>query len=544
MPVAGLKKNSDFKKMIPADVGCVCSYCPVASAVGTRVLLDGGNAVDAAVATGLALAVTYPQAGNLGGGGFMLIKAPGLAPQFLDYRETAPMNVTPSLFLNNGKPSEATVTGPLSVAVPGTVAGLAEALRRFGSWAWDRVIASVIDLADHGIWITNRQARYISIYNQQLRQYDSTAQAFFQISRLRPGDLFRQPDLAKTLRQLADKGPQEFYSGKIGQKIAQELQKHGGVMTEEDMATYSLAWRAPLERKFGNKRIVSVGLPSGGGLVVLNSLGLAEAAGLADTERRSVERYELLARAFRVAFKNRSTHAGDPDIVTPDVLEEGRLLAEGPYTATSLAEFEHEFGLCESAPPTVGDMPPRNTTHFCAMDSSGLTVSNTYSLNTLFGSKFVCDGTGVLMNNTIDDFGIAPGVLNWYMLFEGANNFLTPKARPVGSMAPTLVLDENDRCEIAIGASGGPRIPSLVAQVLVGMIVDHLPLSEAMEAGRVHHQYLPREIHLEESVGWDMGAALESRGYPVAMFPRLGIGAGIHYSVEEKAFQATLDNRF
>tara|TARA_R110002096_G_scaffold436100_1_gene667699 strand:- start:63491 stop:65128 length:1638 start_codon:yes stop_codon:yes gene_type:complete len=545
MPTQGLKKGNAFKAMIPAAVGCVCSYCPVASAVGTRVLQDGGNAVDAAVATGLALAITYPQAGNLGGGGFMIVKAPGKDAEFLDYRESAPMKVEPSMFLTKeGQTSEATVTGPLSVAVPGTVAGLAAALEKYGNKSWDRIVSSVLELAEQGIWITNRQARYLSVYRSQLRQFESTAKAFFHLNELRPGDLFRQPDLAKTLRALADNGPDEFYTGAIGKRMAAELGKFGGVLDEEDLASYKPVWRRPFERDFFGKRVISTGLPSGGGMVLLKSLGLLEASGIEHTEIGSVERYELLARVFRVAFKGRSTYAGDPSRLSQQELEKVERLSVQKYSKDSLREFEIEGGFLEPQAPVVGEMPPRNTTHFCAIDTDGMAVSNTYSLNTLFGSKFVCEGTGILMNNTIDDFGVAPGVPNWYSLFEGENNLLSPGARPIGSMSPTLVLDKEGRCEIAIGASGGPRIPTLVAQVLVNMLVSGKSLKEAMQMGRVHHQNLPPEIQLEDSVGWDMARALEARGMPVTMFPRLGIGAAIRYSIDKKHFQASLDGRF
>ncbi len=545
MPKQGLKKGSAFKAMIPASVGCVCSYCPVASAIGTRVLEDGGNAVDAAVATGLALAITYPQAGNIGGGGFMIIKAPGKDAEFLDYRECAPMKVEPSMFLTkDGQTSEATVTGPLSVAVPGTVAGLAAALERYGNWAWDRIVSAVLELAEQGIWITNRQARYLSVYRSQLRQYESTAKAFFGGNELRPGDCFKQPDLARTLRALADNGPEEFYTGEVGKRMATELKKFGGVLDAEDLAMYKPVWRRPFQRDFFGKRVISTGLPSGGGMVLLKSLGLLEASGIEHTQMGSADRYELLARVFRVAFKGRSTYAGDPMRLRPEELELVERLAVQKYTKHSLHEFEVEGGFLEPQEPVVGEMPPRNTTHFCAIDTAGMAVSNTYSLNTLFGSKFVCDGTGVLMNNTIDDFGVAPGVPNWYSLFEGENNLLSPGARPIGSMSPTLVLDKEGRCEIAIGGSGGPRIPTLVAQVLVNMLVSGQSLRDAMQMGRVHHQNLPPEIQLEDSVGWDMGRELEARGIPVAMFPRLGIGAAIKYSIDNKHFQASLDGRF
>lgn len=529
--------------MIPSGEGCVCSYCPVASAVGTRVLLDGGNAVDAAVATGLALAITYPQAGNIGGGGFMLVAAPDKEVEFLDYRELAPAKIDSSMFLTSeGELSKNTVSGPLSVAVPGTIAGFAKVLERHGSWAWDRVVSTVIPLADHGLWITNRQARYLTIYKPLLKEFDSTAKAFFQFNELRSGDCFRQPDLAKTLRAIADNGPAEFYTGQVGKRIVAEILKGGGVLDEEDLATYEPKWRPTLKREFFGKTVVTPGLPSSGGIVLLESLGLLQASGIENTQLNSIERFELIARAFRVAFKSRSDLAGDPDFLEEEILQRVKGFATADYDANSLKDLEIAGGLL-NVPKTEGEMPPHDTTHFSVIDSRGMAVSNTYSLNTLFGSKFVAEGTGFLLNNTIDDFGVAPNIPNWYSLFQGENNCVRPRARPASSMAPTLVISEKGECELAIGGSGGPRIPTLIAQVLVSMLVSGKDLKEAMQLPRIHHQHIPREIHLEqEPDGWEIGTALEERGYEVKLFPRLGIGAGIHHA--NNKFTAKLDIRF
>jgi gamma-glutamyltranspeptidase/glutathione hydrolase len=344
------------------------------------------------------------------------------------------------------------------------------------------------------------------------------------------------------LRLLAEKGPEAFYTGSIAEQIANQVGKHGGVMTYEDLANYKPIWRKPYMREWMGREVYTSPLPSGGGMVVLESLGLMEAAGLENTEPRALDRYELIARAFRIAFKDRSTVAGDPERLSKEFTDLAKDLATRQYAEDDLERMEREAGLLRT-PEVDGVMPDRNTTHFAAVDASGMAVSNPYSLNTLFGSKFIPAGTGVILNNTIDDFGVAPGVPNWYLLFEGANNLLAPGARPIGSMAPTLVL-ENDEVEIAVGASGGPRIPTLVAQVLIGMLVDKLSLRSAMQAARVHHQYLPAEIHLESGAGMDIAEKLEERGYPVALYPRLGIGAGIHYKRADGAFQATLDPRF
>jgi gamma-glutamyltranspeptidase / glutathione hydrolase len=539
VPRLGLDR-SPFRNLIPVEEGCVVSYCPIASAVGTRVLLEGGNAVDAMVATALALASTYPQAGNLAGGGFMLIKPPHGEGALLDYRESAPRRVDPGLFADA---KERSVRGGLAVAVPGTVAGLAEAVQKFGTWGWDRLVRPAIELSVHGTWITNRQARYLALYHKDLCSFPETVKAMLPAHDMwRPGDLYRNPDLGNTLRILGERGPQAFSEGEIGEAIVRTVQRYGGVMDLDDLRDYRAIWRKPYQRQIFGHDIMTTPLPSGGGVVVLLSLALLEAAGCAALPTRSTARYELLARAFRLAFALRSEFAGDPSIIPAVTLQRCEQLIASAFDAGSIERLEREFGLV-SERPVVEPYPHRNTTHMCAIDRWGMAVSNTYSLNTLFGSKLVAENTGVLLNNTIDDFGILPDVPNWYQLFEGRFNTLAPGLRPVGNMAPTIV-SRGDTVVLAIGGSGGPRIPTSVAQTILGMYGNGLALAQASALPRVHHQYRPTQLDVEDAVDAVHMEALEQIGFDVVKFPRLGILAALQYDVDAKTLMAMLDPRF
>jgi gamma-glutamyltranspeptidase/glutathione hydrolase len=313
-------------------------------------------------------------------------------------------------------------------------------------------------------------------------------------------------------------------------------------MSLEDLNNYQAIWRKPYRRRILGHDIMTAPLPSGGGFVVTLSLALLEAAGCADLPVRSAARYELLARAFRIAFALRAEFAGDPRVVPAVMLTKCEELITAQFDAGSIERMERELGLAGEVPITDA-YPPRNTTHMCAVDAAGMAVSNTYSLNTLFGSKLVAEGTGMLLNNTIDDFGILPDVPNWYSLFEGKFNTLAPGLRPLGNMSPTIV-SNGDVIELAIGGSGGPRIPTAVAQTILGMYGNGMALAQAAAAPRVHHQYRPTQLDVEDSLDASHQDALERLGFDVVQFPRLGILSAIQYDVQAKTLMALLDQRF
>jgi gamma-glutamyltranspeptidase / glutathione hydrolase len=533
--------RSPHRSGIPAEEGCVVSYCPHATAVGTRVLLDGGNAVDATVATALALAATYPQAGNLAGGGFMLVKPANGAAQVLDYRECAPAAASPALYAQG---TDGSVHGGLAVAVPGTVAGLAEAVRRFGTMGWDRLVGPAIELAEHGVWITTRQARYLAHYHDALSAFPETAKAILHRDgrRWHPGDLFRNPDLGKTLRLIGEHGPDAFSQGPIGDAVVKTAARYGGVLTHQDLRDYRPVWRTPYQRRIFGHDIMTTSLPSGGGIVVLLSLALLEAAGCAELPLRSTARYELMGRAFRIAFAVRREFAGDPSIVPADIIARCDEVTHAVYDAGSIERLERSLGILGEAPVT-DPYPPRNTTNMGAIDKDGMAVANTYSLNTLFGSKLVADGTGLLLNNTIDDFGILPNAPNYYSLLEGKYNTLAPGLRPLGNMAPTIV-GKGDASELAIGGSGGPRVPTAIAQAILGMYGYGLPLVEAATLPRVHHQWRPTQLDVEDTLEDAHKAGLERTGFDVMQYPRLGILSAVQRDLSTNTLTEMMDPRF
>jgi gamma-glutamyltranspeptidase/glutathione hydrolase len=512
----------------------VVSYCPIASAAGARVLREGGNAIDAAVATSLALAVTFPQAGNLGGGGFLLYAPHVGDPVFLDYRETAPRNVRAELFMRGGERDELRSTrGALPVAVPGTVAGLAEALERYGTLSWAKVIEPAIELARRGVWLTTRQARYLELHAPIFREFASSAAVFLADGAAPlPGTLFVQPTLAATLERLRDAGPHDFYAGQTARHIAETMRAYGGVLDEVDLGAYQAIWRKPLERSFLGRRVIAPSLPSGGSLVLLACLGLFEAEGLGATPPQTAERYLAYEQVMRVGFALRGALLGDPAHLPPGVAEAARRVAERAYVRGDLDALTDELAGAPS--PRVGN--EQNTTHLCVIDPQGNAVSNTYSLNTIFGSKLVVDGAGFLLNNSLDDFSLKEGVPNWYELSDGTENHLAPGKRPVSSMSPAIFLrpppaagedPASMRVELVAGGSGGPRIPTLLLQIAQATLGDGYSVEEAVRMPRVHHQHRPDELVLEDAIRPQVKAALRGRATQVVETPMLGIAAAL-----------------
>jgi gamma-glutamyltranspeptidase/glutathione hydrolase len=510
----------------------------MASAVGMALLEQGGNAVDAAVGTALALAVTYPQAGNLGGGGFMLVKMPGHEVVCLDYRETAPRAAVPEHFL--ASELEHSVEGARAVCVPGTVAGLAAALERFGRLPWSRVVAPAIELAERGIWLTTRQAGYLELHHEFLLRFPSTARYFTDGGRpYSPGTHLRQPDLAATLRALADEGPRVFYEGRVAELIVREIAAAGGMLDAADLAAYQARWRAPLVRRFLGSEVHSAALPGAGGLVALLSLGLAEGCGLYQLDADAPERLDLLARTFRVAFALRRELAGDPDHLDAPGLEAVAAHLASCADAGELERLERQF----RRPLPDASTRSASTTHLCVLDGDGAAVSNTFSLNTMYGSKLAVSGAGFLLNNSIDDFYIGAERPNWYQLEHGARNRVAPGRRPASSMAPTLVT-EGDHVRLVIGGSGGPRIPTLIAQAIVRLVANGASVAEALRAPRIHHQCWPDVLAVEQSLPEKLAAALRARGHNVTRVPLLGMGAAISARPGQETLGACLDGRF
>jgi gamma-glutamyltranspeptidase/glutathione hydrolase len=521
---------------LKSEHGCVVSYCPVASSVGSRVLRQGGNAVDAAVATAFALAVTYPQAGNLGGGGFMVVRSAGGEVVALDYRETAPARLTP----DHLRDPEQSVLGALAVGTPGTVAGMAAALERFGTWSWARVLTPAMKLAEEGLWLTTRQSGYFELHMPWLTRFESTRRYFTNDGALLlPGTLFRQPDLARTLQTLAEDGPGSFYQGqgKIAALLLDEMARGGGVLDAEDLAGYTARWGAPESCRFAGGEVFSPPLPSAGGLVLQTALRLLEVEGISARDSHSPPWYQLMVECCRTAFALRYRFAGDPEHLTA---EEQAQLSE-----LQSPEALHRLHQQIRRRPAEIDDPgaQRSTTHFCVVDPLGNAVSNTFSLNTMFGAKLAVAGGGFLLNNCIDDFSIAPERENWYAHGYHPKNALRPRSRPLSSMAPSLVERDGKVVQI-IGGSGGPRIPTLMAQVLTRTLVVGDSIAAAVRTRRVHHQYSPDALVAELGVPEPILQALAAQGHIIDRTPQLGACAAITVDPESGRIAATLDPRF
>lgn len=488
-----------------------------ASRVALEVLADGGNAVDAAVAAALALAVTHPVAGNLGGGGFLLYRDAEGAAWALDFRETAPARLRPEMFLDeDGRPiPERSVRHGLAVGVPGSVAGLAEAHRRWGRLPWRRLVTPAAQLAAEGFrvppWLAAQFARHLSSLNRD----DETRAIFTRDGEpYEAGALLVQRDLARTLRTLARDGARGFYAGPVASAIESTVREAGGVLGREDLAAYRPRLREPLVGHYRGHRILTFPPPSGGGVPLLQMLGMLERFDLHAAGAGSSQSLHLVAESARRAYADRSRWLGDPDFADVRVAE----LLDPAYLARRGATIDPERAT-PSEQVLPGELPPaepEDTLHLSVADESGGTVALTTTLNLAFGCGLVAHGTGVLLNNEIDDFALAPGQPNTWDLLGSEANAVGGGKRPLSSMTPTIVerSDGSARPALVLGSPGGARIITSVLQVLLNVLDHGMPLQEAVNAPRIHHQWLPdRLVYEERGLPADVAAGLTRRGH-------------------------------
>ena len=508
-----------------ADHGMVVSQEKQASAIGVDVLRRGGNAVDAGVATALALAVTLPRAGNLGGGGFMLIHlAARNKTVAIDYRETAPAAATADMFLDaDGRfiPARSQASG-LGVGTPGTVAGLALALDRYGSGRFSlaELAAPAIALAREGILISEDLADSLPAAARRLGRYSSSRAIFLTPDGSAParGARLVQSDLAATLEAIAREGPRGFYEGAVAQKIVDAVTAVGGRMTLDDLRAYRAIEREPVRATYRGREIVSMPPPSSGGTHVIQILNMIEGFPLASFGHNSARMIQCLVEAMKLAYADRSRYMGDPDFVAPPV---ARLIAKD-YAARLAATIalDHARPSSTIAPGALLPHESDQTTHFSVVDSAGDAVSNTYTLNFSYGLGLVAEGTGVLLNNELDDFAARDFAPNAYGLVGGAANAPAPRKRPLSSMSPTFVFRDG-ALELVTGSPGGSRIINIVTQMLINTIDFGMNVAQASVAPRVHHQWLPDELQHEEGVSADTLSLLRSYGQnvrPVSAF--------------------------
>jgi gamma-glutamyltranspeptidase/glutathione hydrolase len=503
--------------------GLVASEQHLATAVGVDILRRGGNAIDAAVAVGFALAVVHPAAGNLGGGGFMLIHdARSGRDVALDFREIAPAAASAGMFVDaDGAlvPGRSLFTYA-AIGVPGSVAGLAEALRRYGTMPLARVIAPALALARDGFAVDGALAEQIVSMQAHLAQWPATRAIFFAAGQpLREGDRLVQTDLAASLQAIARDGPAAFYRGPIGAKIVADMARHGGLIERADLERYRVTDREPVRGTYRGYEIVSMPPPSSGGTQIIEALNLLEPFALAPSDAGSARAIHLLAETMKLTYADRSEFLGDPDFVQVPV---ERLIAKD-YAAErrSLIDPEHATPSARIGPGRPLPHESDQTTQYTVADGAGNVVSTTTTLNLSFGSGIVAAGTGILLNDEMDDFVAKPGAPNVFGLTGGAANAIAPGKRPLSSMAPTLVLRDG-RPVLATGSPGGSRIVSTTLEAIVDAIDFHLNPAEAALMPRVHDQWQPDTLRVEKGISADTLRLLEKMGHRISVGPKMG----------------------
>ena len=509
---------ADTIHSIVAEHGMVVAQEKIAARIGTEVLKGGGNAVDAAVATGFAMAVTYPRAGNIGGGGFMVIHSIDKHEDIaIDYRETAPAATTPTIFLGqDGKPDNAkSRDSALGIGIPGTPAGLALALEKYGSGKFTlaELIKPAIDLARNGVVLTDDSADTLPDWHRRLARWPSSAKIFSRPdgTSLREGDTLVQTDLADTLSAIATQGPRGYYEGAIAENLAKAIQDAGGIMTSDDLKAYQPVIRAPVRGSYRGYDIVSMPLPSSGGVGLVETLNILEGFPLDQMQQGSPNSLHALIEAMKRAYADRAHYLGDPAFVSAPVAT----LVTKDYAAKQRASIDLDHATpwadaVAAAPLREGS----NTTHFSVVDSFGNAVSNTYTLNFSYGVGLVAEGTGVLLNNELDDFTAAPGAANAYGLVGFDANLPGPGKRPLSSMSPTIVLKDG-KPVLVTGSPGGSRIISTVLQVIVNVLDYHMDVAAAVAASRLHHQWLPDEVRIEHGFADATLEALRAKGHKI-----------------------------
>jgi gamma-glutamyltranspeptidase/glutathione hydrolase len=517
---------SDFDRVHPAfgAHGMAATQEEMATLAGLEVLRNGGNAVDAAATIAFVLAVTLPSAGNLGGGGFMVVyDADSGETVAIDYREMSGAAAFRDMYLDQqgeADPEKSRYSG-LAVGVPGTVAGMALALEKFGTISLAEALQPAIDLAEEGITVTPALAESLQASAEELQKWPSSTKIFFKDdgAPYQPGEVLVQSDLADAMRLIAAEGPDAFYGGSIAEKIVAEVSRAGGNLTVDDFESYRAMLREPVRGTYRGYEIVSMPPPSSGGVHIIQILNTLEDVPIGELGPESAETIHQMAEAMKYAYADRSEYLGDPDFVDVPV---GALTSKD-YAKTIRARIDPDRA-APAAEIKPGDLAPYespDTTHFSVVDQEGNAVANTYTINFSYGTGLVANGTGILLNNELDDFSAKPGVPNAYGLIGGDANAVEPRKRPLSSMSPTLVLRDG-RPFLVTGSPGGSRIITTTLQVIMNVIDHDMNIAEATFAPRIHHQWLPDELRIEEGISPDTIRLLEQKGHTVALQETMG----------------------
>ncbi|HEV3139402.1 MAG TPA: gamma-glutamyltransferase [Vicinamibacterales bacterium] len=505
------------RQPVRARHGMVVAMEATAADVGVSVLQKGGNAVDAAVAVGFAMAVTHPFAGNLGGGGYMLIRLADGRTTFIDFRERAPEKASRNMYLDaKGELTRDSIEGWRSPGVPGTVRGFEMAVSKYGKRSWADNLAPAIELASKGFPVSYALSESLKGSRSLARDPESKrifqkAGAFFDV-----GETIAQPDLARTLERIAKNGAKEFYEGETATRFADEMAKHGGLISKSDLASYQAIERTPLTGQYKNYTIITAPPSSSGGIALLEMLGILNGTGYEKGGPGSASAIHYLAEAMRRAYADRNTYIGDPAFVKVPIAG----LLDPAYLAKLRASIDPM-----KATPSDQVQPGRpvgsehlETTHYSVVDSEGNAVAVTYTLNGGYGNGITVPGLGFLLNNEMDDFAAKPGSPNMFGLTQGEINSIAPGKRPLSSMTPTMVLKDG-KLFMTVGAPGGGRITTAVAQVILNVLDFGMNVQDAVDFPRVHHQWQPDKLSLERNVSPDTVALLTSRGYDVDYAP-------------------------
>jgi gamma-glutamyltranspeptidase/glutathione hydrolase len=535
--------------------GAVSSAEAAASDIGITVMKNGGNAVDAAVAVGFALGVTHPTAGNIGGGGFMVVRLPSGEAAAIDYREVAPQAASRDMYLDpKGEVTDKGRVGPLAAGIPGVVAGFAYAHEKYGKLPWASLIEPAIALARDGHALDSFHAQDMGRVGGSIAKYaeaggkanaalgaalKATAAVFAKPdgAPYAEGELWRQPDLAATLELIATKGAQAFYRGAFAERMAARVKEMGGIWTSDDLAGYRVVPRQPIVFDYRGHQVITMPPPSAGGVVLRQILAASEALSLERLPWDSVERIHYYVEALRRTYADRNHLIGDPAFVNipmQQLLDTGyigqRLANIDPKHATPSSEIGAGVQLKGS----------EHTTHFSVVDSSGMAVSNTYTLNGGFGAKLIVPGTGVIMNNEMDDFTSKVGAPNMFGLVQGPQNSIEPGKRMLSSMTPTIITKDGN-LRAVVGSPGGPTITTTVAQIVMQLIEQGRTLEQAVAATRIHHQWLPDQIWHEDSLPKETADALAVMGHKLQSRSRIGHANCIEVDPKSAAFIAVAD---
>ena len=524
--IATAQQPLDWKGEQPARAqhGMVVSVHHLASDAGLEVLREGGNAVDAAVATGFALAVTHPAAGNLGGGGFLLLRRHNGKSIFLDFREKAPQAATETMYQDaqgNIIPG-ASVTGYKAIATPGSVAGLVYAEKKYGKLGLKKVMEPAIRLAAEGFELTAEEAHELT--TPGLANFADSKRIFQRDGNLyKESEVFKQPELAATLKRIAA-DPNDFYHGKMAQELVEDVRKGGGLLTLDDLAHYTVAERKPVRGKFHQYTVISAPPPSSGGVALLTALNILSTYDLSKLGDRSAAEMHLITEADRRAFMDRTDYLGDPDynripvkqMIAKKYADAWRASIQ-PDKATPSASLQRPGGFLPPPPASAGQRhESNNTTHYSVVDKDGNAVSVTTTLNNSFGSYVTSGSLGFLLNDEMDDFASKMGTPNMFGLIQGPANAIAPGKRPLSAMTPTIVLEDN-KLRYVLGSPGGPRIITTVANILLSVTEGGLNIQEAVDAPRFHHQYLPDKLYLEPGLAPETIDSLKAMGYDVSV---------------------------